>query len=89
ATIVRDTAGAITGMLALLYAFPLVAAVVSDPRWQHRLERYGPMEAGLSVQNTMRLDELPIGPWPGLGVLATYAGFALVLGLTLFQLRDA
>jgi ABC-2 type transport system permease protein len=89
ATAVRDTAGAITGVLTLLYGFPIVAELVSDPRWQHRLERYGPMEAGLSVQNTMRLDELPIAPWPGLGVLATYAGFALVSGLMLFQLRDA
>jgi ABC-2 type transport system permease protein len=42
---------------------------VADPRWQRRLERYGPMEAGLSVQHTTRLDGLPIGPWPGLGVL--------------------
>ena len=68
ATAVRGTAGAITGVLTLLYAFPIVAQLVSDPHWQQRLERYGPMEAGLSVQHTMRLDELPIGPWPGLGV---------------------
>ena len=88
ATAVRGTAGAITGVLTLLYAFPIVAQLVSDPRWQQRLERYGPMEAGLSVQHTMRLDELPIGPWPGLGVLATYAGVALLSGMTLFQLRD-
>ncbi len=89
ATIVRDTAAAITGMLALLYAFPIVAALVADPRWQHRLARFGPMEAGLSVQSTIRLDDLAIAPWPGLGVLATYAGIALVSGLALFQLRDA
>jgi ABC-2 type transport system permease protein len=76
-------------MLALLYAFPIVAALVTDPRWQHRLARFGPMEAGLSVQNTIRLDDLAIAPWPGLGVLATYAGIALVSGLALFQLRDA
>jgi ABC-2 type transport system permease protein len=75
ATIVRDTAGAITGMLALLR---LPARRRARVRPAHRLERYGPMEAGLSVQNTMRLDGLPIGPWPGLGVLATYAGSALV-----------
>jgi hypothetical protein len=62
---------------------------VADPRWQRRLERYGPMEAGLSIQHTTRLDELPIGPWPGLGVLATYTGVALLSGMTLFQLRDA
>ncbi|MGH9212255.1 MAG: ABC transporter permease subunit [Acidimicrobiales bacterium] len=89
ATVVRDTVGAITGALTLLYAFPLVAQIVSDPRWQQRLERYGPTEAGLSIQHTTRLDELPIGPWPGLGVLATYAGVALLSGMTLFQLRDA
>jgi ABC-2 type transport system permease protein len=89
ATAVRGTAGAITGVLTLIYAFPIVVELVSDPRWQHRLQRYGPMEAGLSIQHTTRLDELPIGPWPGLGVLATYAGFALLSGLALFQLRDA
>jgi ABC-2 type transport system permease protein len=89
ATVVRDAAGAITGMLALLYAFPIIVALVSDPAWQHRLQRYGPMSAGLSVQNTIGLDELPIGPWPGLGVLATYAGVALLSGLMVFQLRDA
>jgi ABC-2 type transport system permease protein len=89
ATAFRDTAGAITGVLTLLYAFPIVAQLVTDPRWQQRLERYGPMEAGLSIQHTTRLDELPISPWPGLGVLATYAGVALLSGMTLFQLRDA
>jgi hypothetical protein len=47
------------------------------------------MSAGLSVQNTVGLDDLPIGPWPGLGVLATYAAVALLSGLVLFQLRDA
>jgi ABC-2 type transport system permease protein len=89
ATAVRDSAGAVTGVLTLLYAFPIVAQLVADPRWQQRLERYGPTEAGLSIQHTTRLDELAIGPWPGLGVLATYAGVALLSGMTLFQLRDA
>jgi ABC-2 type transport system permease protein len=89
ATVVRDTAGAITGVLTLLYGFPLVAQIVTDPQWQQRLQRYGPMEAGLAIQHTTRLDELPIGPWPGTGVLATYAGVALLSGVTLLQLRDA
>jgi ABC-2 type transport system permease protein len=89
ATVVRDTAGAITAVLTLLYAFPIVAQFVADQRWQQRLERYGPMEAGLSIQHTMRLDELPIGPWPGLGVLFAWAGIAMLAGTTLLQLRDA
>jgi ABC-2 type transport system permease protein len=89
ATAVRDTVGAITGVLTLLYAVPIVAQIVTDPRWQRRLARYGPMEAGLSVQNTMRLDVLTISQWSGMGVLAAYAGLALISGLLLFRLRDA
>ena len=89
ATAVRGSAGAITGVLTLLYAFPIVAQLVDDPRWQQRLERYGPTEAGLAIQHTTRLDELPITPWPGLGVLATYSGLALLSGMALFQVRDA
>jgi ABC-2 type transport system permease protein len=89
ATVVRDTAGAITIVLTLLYAFPIVGQLVADPQWQRRLERYGPMEAGLSIQHTTRLDELPIGPWPGLGVLVAWAGMALLAGTSLLQLRDA
>jgi ABC-2 type transport system permease protein len=89
ATVVRDTAGAITAVLTLLYAFPIVAQFVADPRWQQRLKRYGPMEAGLSIQHTTRLDELPIAPWPGLGVLVAWAGIAMLAGTTLLQLRDA
>jgi ABC-2 type transport system permease protein len=82
-------AGAITAVLTLLYAFPIVAQLVADPRWQQRLKRYGPMEAGLAIQHTTRLDELPIGPWPGLGALVAWAGIAMLAGTTLLQLRDA
>lgn len=89
ATIVRDTAAAVTAILALLYAFPIVAQVVSDPRWQHRLHRYGPMDAGLSIQHTMRLGELPIGPWAGLSVLLAWAVVAMLVGTALLQFRDA
>jgi len=32
---------------------------------------------------------LPIGPWPGLGVLAAYAGVAWLLGAASFTIRDA
>jgi ABC-2 type transport system permease protein len=45
---VRDAAAAITGVLILLHAFPIVAQLVANPRWQQRLEPCGPTEAGLS-----------------------------------------
>lgn len=87
--LVRDTAGAITVVLSLLFVFPMIAMFVNDARWHDRLEKYAPMTAGLNIQATRGLNELAIGPWAGLGVLAAYAGAALVGGLLVFRFRDA
>ncbi|MFF2406277.1 ABC transporter permease [Streptomyces sp. NPDC058092] len=89
ATVVRDTAGAITAVLGLLYAFPVVALMVADETWRERLQELAPSSAGLAVQATRNLDTLPIAPWPGLGVLAAWAGAALLAGAAVFRLRDA
>ncbi|MFD4855843.1 ABC transporter permease [Streptomyces atratus] len=89
ATVVRDTAGAITAVLGLLYAFPVVALMVADETWRERLQELAPSSAGLAVQATQNLDTLPIAPWPGLGVLAAWAGAALLAGAAVFRLRDA
>ncbi|GAA2640243.1 hypothetical protein GCM10010399_87200 [Dactylosporangium fulvum] len=89
AVLVRDTAGAITGMLGVLYVAPLAASLVSDPRWERRLHRFGPMDAGLAVQTTRHLTPPDIGPWAGLGVLALYAAVAVVLAVIVFEIRDA
>ena len=86
--LIRDSAGAITTVLLLLYAAPFVAQLISSARWQERLEKYAP-SAGLAIQATTRLDRLPIGPWAGLGVLACYAAGALALGTIAFHRRDA
>jgi ABC-2 type transport system permease protein len=85
----RDTAGALTAALALLYGSPIVAMFVSNPIWQQRLHRYSPMDAGLVIQSTRNLAAEAIGPWSGLGVLAAYAGTAVLAGLLVFQVRDA
>jgi ABC-2 type transport system permease protein len=53
------------------------------------MQRYAPMTAGLAIQATRNLGRLPIGPWPGLGVLAAYAGAALLAGGVLLRARDA
>lgn len=89
ATAVRDAAAAIGIVLGLLYLFPIVAAVVSDPDWVERLQRISPMTSGLAVQATTDLDSLPIGPWAGLGVLGLWAAGALSGGGLLLRLRDA
>jgi ABC-2 type transport system permease protein len=90
ATALRDSAASIAVMLGLLYVVPLLTDVGTlDPRWQHRLQEWAPMTAGLAIQATRNLSGLPIGPWPGLGVLALWAAAALMAGCLVFRLRDA
>ena len=75
-TVVRDTAGAITSILEVaLRAAPRrpdrdrpAVAAAPDALRAHGGRARHPEHRGL--------DELPIGPWPGMGVLATYAGVA-------------
>ncbi|MEV0482770.1 ABC transporter permease [Streptomyces sp. NPDC050508] len=89
ATLLRDTGGAITLGLGLLYVVPVLSHLFNSPTWQHRLQRWAPMPAGLSIQATTNLDRLAIAPWPGLGVLAAYAVGLLGVGGVWFRLRDA
>jgi ABC-2 type transport system permease protein len=89
ATVVRDSAVAIGVVLGLLYLFPVIATVVGDPDWYRHLQQVGPMTAGLAVQATVNLGSPPIGPWAGLGVLASWAAGALLAGGLLLRLRDA
>jgi ABC-2 type transport system permease protein len=89
AVIVRDSAVAIGTVLALLYLFPIVLAFIGNEHWQQRLERWTPTIAGLTIQDTTGLRGLPITPWGGLGVLAIWAGAALLAGALALRLRDA
>jgi len=89
ATVIRDSAAAIGVVLGLLYLSPIIIGVVTDPVWSHRLERYAPMSAGLTIQDTTGLHSLAISPWGGLGVLAGWAAAALLAGGLLLRWRDA
>lgn len=89
ATAVRDTATAVGGVLVLLYVFPIVTSVVTNPQWQRRLEQISPMNAGLRIQATTDLSGQPLSPWAGLGVLGLWAAAALVVGGLVLRLRDA
>jgi ABC-2 type transport system permease protein len=87
--LLRDTAGALTAALAVLYGSPVVAMFITDPKWQHRVHRFSPMDAGLAIQSTRNLAAEHIGPWAGLGVLSAYTVATVLAGLVVFQLRDA
>jgi ABC-2 type transport system permease protein len=89
ATLVRDSAAAIGVVLGLLYLFPILLGVVTDTSWHRHLQQIAPSLAGLAIQNTIGLHDLPIGPWAGLGVLAAWATGALLAGGGLLMLRDA
>ena len=89
ATVVRDSAVAIGVVLGLLYLSPIILSVVAgNPVRSHRLERYAPMSAGLTIQDTTGLRGLPISPWGGLGVLAAWAAAALLAGGLVLRWRD-
>jgi ABC-2 type transport system permease protein len=45
--------------------------------------------AGLTIQDTTGLRSLAITPWAGLGVLAIWAGAAMLAGGLVFRFRDA
>ena len=89
ATAVRDSAAAIGVVLGLLYIFPILGQVVSNPDWQRHLKQLGPMTAGTQIQASTGLSHLPIGPWAGLAVLAAWAAAALLTGTFLLCRRDA
>jgi ABC-2 type transport system permease protein len=89
AAAVRDSASAIGIVLGLLYVFPIVTQVVTDPHWRRHFQQVAPMSAGLAVQATTDIGSLPIGPWSGLGVLAAWSAAALLTGGLLLRWRDA
>jgi ABC-2 type transport system permease protein len=89
AAMIRDSAVSTGTVLAVLYLFPIILAFVTNQTWQRRLERWTPTNAGLTIQATTGLRNLPISPWDGLGVLAIWAGAALLAGGLVLRVRDA
>jgi ABC-2 type transport system permease protein len=85
---IRDSATSAGTVFALLYAAPLVAEMISNPELQRTLRRLAPMTAGLSIQATTNLDDLPITPWAGLAVLAAWSAAALLVGTVLLHHRE-
>ena len=66
-----------------------MSAVIPDHVLARHLEQIAPMTAGLYIQVTEGVSQLPLTPWQGLGVTAAWAAGALILGATVLRLRDA
>ncbi len=89
AFLVRDPAASIGVVLGVLYIAPILLSAVADASWQRHIQQIAPSLAGLAIQNTIRLHDLPISPWAGLGVLAAWAAGALLAGGGFLMIRDA
>ncbi len=89
AVVIRESGFAIGAVLGLIYVFPIIVGVVTDPNWARHLQQIAPMSAGLDIQATTGLSSLPLSPWAGLGVLAAWAGGALLAGGLALGWRDA
>ena len=88
-TAVRDSAAGIGVILGVLLLLPIMSAVIPDQALARHLEQIAPMTAGLYIQVTEGVRQLPLTPWQGLGVTAAWAAGALILGATVLRLRDA
>jgi ABC-type transport system involved in multi-copper enzyme maturation permease subunit len=87
--VLRHTAGAITVVLALILG-PVIAISFLPESVADVVERSALLAAGLSIQQTVeRPDNLPLGPWEGLGVVGAYAAVALLGAFWLIARRDA
>ncbi|GFJ91434.1 hypothetical protein [Phytohabitans rumicis] len=86
--IVRHTAAALSAVLTALFVLPMLTSLFTG-KYAEWILKYSPMTAGLSIQATERLETMLLQPWEGLGLLAAYAGAALLTGAVLFAVRDA
>jgi ABC-2 type transport system permease protein len=89
ATAIRESAAAIGLVLGVLYLFPVVASLVTDATISRHLQQIGPLSAGLDVEATTGLNNLPLTPGQGLGVVALWAAGALLIGAVMLKSRDA
>jgi hypothetical protein len=85
--IIRNTAGAITGLFAILIVLPAIAAALPS-NWQRPIVPYLPSSAGQAVYMTHQVPN-SMHPWAGFALFCGYA--AVAVGGAAFALvrRDA
>jgi len=81
--LLRNAAGGIAALFALLYGLPLVAGFLPGT-WAADVSKYLPANAGQAVV-TVQPDPTQLQPWTGFGVLCLYA--AILLGVAAARMR--
>ena len=86
-TIVRSSAGAIAGLMSLLFVPPVLLELL-PPSWRTTIGPYVPMRAGSQIFS-LHGETGALSAWAGLGVFGVYVTAALALAFVLINRRDA
>ncbi len=86
-TIIRNAAGAIAVLVAILFVLPGIAAALPTSI-EHTVQEYWPTQAGGQVTVVVRTANT-LAPWPGLGVFLLFVAILSLVAYTLLNRRDA
>jgi ABC-2 type transport system permease protein len=84
---IRSTGGAIATLFGLILVLPLLANALPQS-WQNNVDKYLPIQAGLTLITTVSQPN-NLGPLAGGLVFAAYAVVALAIGMLVLMRRDA
>ena len=84
--ILRNTAGGISALAAILFVLPPLTSVL-PASWGDAISPYLPSNAGTAIMQTGHPAHT-LAPWTGLGLLAGYTAVAIALAAIQLRRRD-
>jgi hypothetical protein len=85
--IIRNAAGGIAVLVAILYVLPGIAAALPTSI-EHTVQEYWPTQAGGQVTQVVHTANT-LSPWSGLGVFVLFVAILTIIAFRLLNLRDA
>jgi ABC-type transport system involved in multi-copper enzyme maturation permease subunit len=86
-TILRNAAGAISLLVAILYVLPGIAAALPTSI-EHTVQEYWPTQAGSQITSVVRTSNT-LSPWMGFAVFALFVAILSALAFIRLNRRDA
>ena len=86
--LLRSTAAAVSTLLALLFAFPILAGFLPES-WSDDVAKYLPTNAGLAVTAVHPDPTTSLSPWIGFGIYCLYAAALTAAGALRMRRGDA
>jgi ABC-2 type transport system permease protein len=85
--LIRNTAGGIAVIVALIFVLPLVSNALPNS-WQNSVQKYWPTLAGEQISTVVRTAHT-LSPWAGLADFVVFAAIVLAVAFVLLLRRDA